>query len=67
MFCLYRALFFAITLLACVVIAAPIVEVEPQHVLSTLNQEPLQKGSTVPAGETSFRDVRQTSIGERVL
>ena len=70
MFCLHRALFLAITLLACIAFAAPLVEVESQRVLSigqsdglgVVGQVLLQTRLAEPAASAGD-DVRQTSLG----
>ena len=68
MFCLHRALFFAITLLVCVVIAAPVVQVEHQQVVVVANQEHLVASHMLQAEPASSGEGQQEeSVGARVL
>jgi hypothetical protein len=69
MFCLYRSLFFAIMLLTCVVIAAPVLDVEPQRVLSIVDQERADGSGVVGRVllQTTAEPTGEESVGARVL
>jgi hypothetical protein len=69
MFCFYRSLFFAIMLLTCVVIAAPVLDVEPQRVLSIVDQERADGSGVVGRVllQTTAEPTGEESVGARVL
>lgn len=68
MFCLHRALFFVITLLACIVIAAPVVQIEHQQSVVVANQEhSVAVGQGLLQAEPAGERPQEESVGARVL